>query len=1044
MESSVRYFILLLLVLFGSHVAFSQNNFASNVTKTIDDDRLLVTYDIITPDGGGSFNVVLFVTSQGVQVKTSSAYGDLGTNVSAGREKAVVWYYADDFDGDITKVNVEVFAYKENEPQAIFRFGSISNNGYAPCEVSFINSSVYANEFQWHFGDPSSGAANISFEREPKHVFEKGGVYSIALTARNTQLNLESVYYQSIEIKQYDDVVANFEIQGNNQLPPATVVFKNTSVNADSYEWNFGDSSGGKKNRSVKKDEKYKYKKPGVYKVELTVKNNFSGIKNTVTKEVIVEQQMVAKAGFIFTKSSETAPSNVIFKNTSENADRFEWDFGDKSSGKRNSSDEAEPVHLFESAGKYKVQLSVWSKGMKKPNVYSEVITIEDLPKPPEALFAADKNNVIGPATIIFTNNSQNAEQFSWNFGDPESGNDNTSKKKNPSHTFKKPGRYEVVLTASSPGFSRSSTASEWIVITGASETVISPVAGFKIENNNSPAPAIIKFSDNSSNADSFEWSFGDSGSDDNSSNLKNPVHVYSIAGKYEVTLSVKNEKSGETDRFKDFVFITESAEPKEKTAEIPEPPAPPSPPPPAPPSPPLPPPLPPAPAPPPVADFEIVKKGETVPVSVDFKNLSLNADTYKWNFGDFDSDDNESSLAAPNHNYDSPGNYKISLEAVNSKTGEVHKVTKDISLKSSYSTFMKTDDLGKDGEIALSLLGLRNNEYFTVVKEGRGSSVLKLDSKGKITDRKRIGFQVFDITDIDAAGKFMMVGVEGDLLQVSELDSKLKEGSPVSFQQNKNFKTDFGFPKLAVAANDEIGVFANILDDRYPVDFLFQKTDRSGKIIPISDRTFKYVGNKMFTGMTPTSDGGFAVTGYWQEKNKSLYLILFGKIDRKGHGEIQLISSDANILGYDIENSYQGGYAILRAEEIRANNNLYEVSFTLVDKNGGPTDCANLLPCSIKKEDILKYRPVMIKTENGYAIASHNFNGVDYDIVLYWIDRTGYNLERYETISLPGDQFVMDFMKTEDGGYLIAGQHAEKGKNKALIIKTDPWGKIN
>ena len=172
--------------------------------------------------------------------------------------------------------------------------------------------------------------------------------------------------------------------------------------------------------------------------------------------------------------------------------------------------------------------------------------------------------------------------------------------------------------------------------------------------------------------------------------------------------------------------------------------------------------------------------------------------------------------------------------------------------------------------------------------------------------------------------------------------------------------------------------------------------------------------------------------------------MILFGKIDRKGHGEMHLIRSQTNVIGCAIEESYQGGYAILRARESIDNSTFYEISFILIAADGGPTDCANLLPCTIKKEDMLEYNPVMIKVEDGYVVASHRFNGFDYDISLYWIDKTGDVLVRYENITLPGDQFISGITQTSDGGFLISGIQKLNNKQKALIIKTDPFGKLN
>jgi PKD repeat protein len=1262
----------LLLCLHFAQSAFSQENFASNVSKSISDgEKLLITYDLVPQDNAKSFSVILLLTHQGRQVEASSAYGDIGSNIAPGKEKAIVWYFKDDFDGDINSVEVDVLAYRENEPQAIFKIASVGNKGYAPSEVTFLNNSSYANEYQWNFSDPASGTQNVSFEKDPVHVFEKGGIYSIALTARNTQLNLENTYYQSIEIKTHDPTVANFEIEGNNQLPPAKVDFKNTSVNADTYFWDFGDPSGGRKNTTDKEEPRYKYKSPGTYKVTLIVKNNFSGLSDTLVKEVIVEQEKKAEAGFVFTKSSETAPATVAFKNTSVNADEYEWDFGDPASGEKNSSKEANPAHVYDQPGSYEVELSAWAKGERKPSTFTEVVEIAELPQPPEASFTIENNNVLGPATILFKNNSQNAEDYSWDFGDPDSRNDNYSTKETPTHTYQKAGRYKVTLTASHSKFNNTSSASDYVVIVAPSQPPVAtfsieaedfthpakvrfinasanadsfswdfgdpnsssntstekspshtfsqagkykvvltainkktgeeslfsdfvivneqekptaaPVARFAIENNNSPSPAIVKFTDQSTDAHSYSWNFGDENSDENTSVLKNPVHIYSEAGRYMVTLVTKNESSGQTDKFTDFVVVTSPARPAvrpvakftfsggqqsapaemgfsnsssgasayewnfgdpdspdnisteenpthtftkagryqvkltavdsgsglsatysefvtvtppvadpvadfvfneenlmapaavqftgksenansfawnfgdpasgnknasilespqhvfekpgkytveltvlnkesgredaiKKTITIAKPPE------------------------PPVAGFEITFNGEYVPLDIEFKNSSENADTWKWNFGDFDSDNNESTAETPVHRYVVPGTYKITLTAINSETGEKDEVEKELTLKSNFPTFVNTAELGRKAINVPAVISTGEDEFICLAENENGkSSILKMNLAGKIIEESELDFLITDI--LYTKEELISAGIESDdKLVLQKMKPNLETANKIDFQQRKKFVTGNFPPLLALSITDEVGVVANTLDDKYPIDILFQKTEKSGRIISLVDRTFKYVGTKLVTDLVPTSEGGFALTGYWKEDEKSPMLILFGKIDRKGHGEMHLISSEMNIIGCDIEESYQDGFAILRAKEGIENSDIYEMSFILIDSDGGPTDCATMLPCSINKDDILKYRPRMIKVENGYVVASHGFNGMDYDVSLFWIDKSGDVLMRYEEIRLPGNQFVMDFTAAADGGFIISGTN---GSN-ALLIKTDPYGKLN
>jgi len=59
---------------------------------------------------------------------------------------------------------------------------------------------------------------------------------------------------------------------------------------------------------------------------------------------------------------------------------------------------------------------------------------------------------------VQFTNTSVNSTNFSWDFGDPDSGSDNTSTESSPTHTFSSTGIYQVMLTASNDTFSDSLT----------------------------------------------------------------------------------------------------------------------------------------------------------------------------------------------------------------------------------------------------------------------------------------------------------------------------------------------------------------------------------------------------------------------------------------------------------------------------------------------------------------------------------------------------------------------------------------------------------
>jgi PKD repeat protein len=76
--------------------------------------------------------------------------------------------------------------------------------------------------------------------------------------------------------------VASFEDSGST-VTPATITFQNTSQDADSYSWNFGDGTTSTITNPTKI-----YSTPGVYTVTLTATNAASDLTNSKSKQITI------------------------------------------------------------------------------------------------------------------------------------------------------------------------------------------------------------------------------------------------------------------------------------------------------------------------------------------------------------------------------------------------------------------------------------------------------------------------------------------------------------------------------------------------------------------------------------------------------------------------------------------------------------------------------------------------------------------------------------------------------------------------------------
>jgi len=304
--------------------------------------------------------------------------------------------------------------------------------------------------------------------------------------------------------------------------------------------------------------------------------------------------------------SSGYAPLDVKFTDLSSGTpESWSWEFGDGG-----TSTEQNPLHTYTTVGNYTVNLTV----QNNCGTNTTSGTIVALCLEPVADFSANRTSGKVPLSVQFTDSSQNnVTSWSWQFGDG-----GTSTKQNPVHTYTAPGTYTVNLTVMNN--CGSGTASKPMYITA--EPCPLPVADFSANRTSGKVPLSVQFTDSSqNNVTSWSWQFGDG----TTSIEQNPVHTYTVAGDYTVTLTVTNECGSDSASKQEYI-----------TAE---------------------------PCPPPVANFNANRTSGKAPLSVQFTDLSTNdPDTWLWQFGDGDTSTEQN----PVHTYTIPGTYTVNLTVTN------------------------------------------------------------------------------------------------------------------------------------------------------------------------------------------------------------------------------------------------------------------------------------------------------------------------------------------------------------------------------------------
>jgi gliding motility-associated-like protein len=241
------------------------------------------------------------------------------------------------------------------------------------------------------------------------------------------------------------------------------------------------------------------------------------------------------------------------------------------------------------------------------PEIWS--VTVNPLPS---VAFTTLNNPACVNAAVVFQNNTQGINDFSWNFGDG-----GTSSDINPSHVYNQLGSYTVWLTATNVATGCTDSASTIVnVLQG-------PQVGFEVTTSVGCNFLDVVFTDtiNAPNT-TLTWNFGDGETSNQSGAID---HQYSVDGCYDVTLTVT-----------DISGCSMSLTQEDMVCLIPEP----------------------------DASFYPVPDSALVSDPIfSFINTSSNAFTYEWEFGD-----GGTSLGTnPMHEYDDiPQEYVVTLYAYN------------------------------------------------------------------------------------------------------------------------------------------------------------------------------------------------------------------------------------------------------------------------------------------------------------------------------------------------------------------------------------------
>lgn len=372
-------------------------------------------------------------------------------------------------------------------------------------------------EFQWDFDNGTSSTA-----KNPIENYSEAQTYFVSLKVKSDKSCLDSIKKAVLVLPKPE-----VDFTATNVCLGDTVFFKNNSIVSEgtvTYLWDFGD---GKTSTFV--NPNHKFEVDGVFSVTLNATTD-KGVKSSISKDIVIYPR--ANVDFDFDDVCQNKSINLINNSSiSDGSLSFYWNFGDNE-----TSTSINPTHKYDENDDYTIELITTS------NYFCKDTLIKTITIYPNPLASFETTTVPYQTVSEFTDlsaiESGSIANWNWDFGDG-----NYSNVQNPEYLFTSPGNYLVSLSISSD-FGCASSFAKNVNITPL------PNASFTAENvclGN--AVSFINQTSILSGELIYEWNFGD----ENTSNLKSPVHLYEDAGLYAVTLIVTSETDGKDTVQKDI-----------------------------------------------------------------------------------------------------------------------------------------------------------------------------------------------------------------------------------------------------------------------------------------------------------------------------------------------------------------------------------------------------------------------------------------------------------------------------------------------------------
>jgi gliding motility-associated-like protein len=287
-----------------------------------------------------------------------------------------------------------------------------------------VNTNIPAQNILWNTGDTVSN---------PIYTPLTTTSYSVVLTDTNGCFGYDTSLVNVIQ-RVTCNLIATSPICSDDT---AKIEYQGTATSAAICNWNF--DGGTHISGSGINPQYVQWGTENVYSVTLDVTEN-GCTSRPDTIDISVLQSPVAGITSVDSVVCDSLP--VFFFASPVGMTTYEWHFGDPLAMGSDTSSLQDPDYVYNVPGTYTVSLSVVSpNGCSNYTQRNSMILINPTPG---AGFSMNPEISYTSPVINFNDESVGANDWSWDFGDPNSGIFNYSNNTDPYHIFQEKGAYTV------------------------------------------------------------------------------------------------------------------------------------------------------------------------------------------------------------------------------------------------------------------------------------------------------------------------------------------------------------------------------------------------------------------------------------------------------------------------------------------------------------------------------------------------------------------------------------------------------------------------